>query len=369
MGLFSDRLVEDMRRLPGGEHTFLRQVCGVHAGRQRSALEAMVEVLPPPLLVRAKANLTSLNNRKFFQGYAEVAAASFLERGRLRVHDLTEPGAYLAARSVSGQALNVGVVSFIHKGRAGADQATIKRLVAALDRVGSKQRLAVIVHARLPDDFDTEEVRRAVDTWLSEVERGMWQGRYATFIDEKRGIQLEFGLTGRTARRGSRVCFVLGPFLGPAALAVVEPRILNEMNRYHLGAHSGEPLLLFCVGDQPWNIGRGTMREFLYGQARSTVWQQDGAEGSFELSFDDMSGASLFHDPVYSDLTGVVWIGREGDDPTRVRAEVFLNPWARVPLDPELLPAVPTLAPVGREGREVRLHWRGDRREPRLDLI
>jgi hypothetical protein len=369
MGLFSDRLVEDMRRLPGGEHTFLRQVCAVHAGRQRSALETMVEVLPPPLMARAQASMTSLDNRKFFQGYAEVAAASFLGRGRLRVHDLREPGGYLEARSWTGWGVNVAVLSFIHKGRAGPDRATVRRLVAALDRVGSRQRLAVIVHSRLPEDFDTEEVRRAVDTWLSEVERGMWQGRYATFIDEKRGIHLEFGLTGRISRKGSRVCFVLGPFGGPGALAVIEPRLLTELNRYHLSPRSGEPLLLFCVGDRPWSLGLGTLRDFLLGRPRSTTWDQEGDVGTVEMSFDETSGASLFADPVYSDLTGVVWLGRDGDDPTRVRAEAYLNPWARKPLDPDLLPAVPMLVPVERQGQKVRVRRRGERRAAWVDLI
>jgi len=369
MGLFSERLVEDVRRLPGAEHSFLRQLCGVRAGRYRNAIEALVEDLCAAQLARAQEQLTSLDNRRFFQGYAEVATARFLGRGRLRVHDVAEPGGCLQTRTLSGPGPQVAVLSFLHKGRSGPDRATVQRLSAALDRVGTRRRLAVIVHSRLPEDFDTEEVRRAVDAWLGEVERGLWQGRYATFVDEQRGIHLEFGLTGRTVKRGARVCFVLGPFLGPAALLAAEPRLIAELNRHHLGPQAGQPLLLVCFADQPWAVGQGALRDFLFGQARSMCLDVDGEARSLAITFRGGPAAALFRDPVFSDLVGVAWLGRDGEDPTRVRAALHLNPWANLPLDPDLLPPVPVLAPSGREGGEVTMAWRGERGAAVIDLL
>ncbi len=368
MGLFSDRLVEDMQRLPGAPHSFLQQVCAAQGGRQRSALDSLLEAAGPALAERAHERLTSLDNRRFFQGYAELAVASFLARGRLRVQEVVQPGAYLRASTLSGQQLNLAVMSFIHKGRLVPDRATVDRLLAALNRVGSKQRMVVVVHGRLPSDFDSEEVRRAVDSWLSEVERGTWEGRYATFIDEAAGIHLEFGLTGRTTRRGSRVCLKLGPFTGPASLAAVEPRVLAELDRYRLGAHSGEPLMLVCAADQPWLISRGYMRDFLYGLPRSIEGYRDRDSHDVELLYSGERSSTLFRDPLFADLCGILWMGRDGQDPTRAHARFYLNPWAREPIDPELLPACATLALSRWRDDSAVLRWRSAG-ETRVSLL
>ncbi len=369
MSLFSETLVEDMRRLPGAQHSFLHQLCGPQAGRHRSVLEGLVSSVAAPLAERARPLLTSLDNRRFFQGYGEIAVASALARGRMRVKDVVQPGAYLEAHSLGGEIVNVAVLSFIHRGRGRADRATVDRLVGALNRVGSSQRIVVVVHGRLPHDFDTEEIRRAVDTWLDEAERGLWEGRYATFIDEKRGIHLEFGITGRTSRHGPRVCFHMGPFDGPVSLEAVEPRLLAELERYHLGPHAGRPLLLACVADQPWTVCPGYMRDFLYGQARCMEGYRDGSASAIELTYRDGVSPTLFRDPVYADLAGILWLDRSSDDPVHVRMRGHLNPWAREPFDPSLLTSFPVLAAHRRVGGETVLRWHGDRKEGRVSLL
>ncbi len=369
MSLFSESLVEDMRRLPGAHHSFLHQLCGPQAGRYRSALEGLVSSVAAPLADRVRPMLTSLDNRRFFQGWAEIATASALARGRLRVHDIARPGAYLQAQSLAGETVNVGVLSFIHKGRYQADRSTVSRLVTALNRAGSNQRIVVVVHGRLPHDFDTEEIRRAVDTWLDEVERGVWEGRYATFIDEKRGIHLEFGITGRTSRHGPRVCFTIGPFRGPVSLEAVEPRVLTELESYHLGPHAGTPLLLVCVSDQPWTVSPGYMRDFLYGQPRCMEGYRDGKDSAIELVYRDGVSPTLFRDPVFADLCGVLWMGRDDDDPVTARLRGYLNPWARHVLDPDLLAAFPLLAADRSHNGETVLRWRGDRKNGRVSLL
>ncbi len=369
MSIFSERLVEDMQRLSGGQHSFLHQVCGPRAGRHRSAIETLVGNAASPLAERARPLLTSLDNRRFFQGWAELATAAALARGRLRVQDVVQPGAYLHASALAGEPVNLAVLSYIHKARPEADRDSIRRLVAALNRVGSRQRLVVAVHGRLPHDFDIEEIRRAVDTWLGEVERGQWQGRYATFIDETRGVHLEFGLTGRTSRSGPRVCMSLGPFPGPASLAAAEPRILGELERYTLGPHAGKPLLLVCASDQPWSVSPGYMRDFLYGPPSCMEGYRDGDASDIELHYGSQPAPTLFRDPVYSDLVGVLWLSRQADDPTAVQLRAFLNPWARHTLEPELLPACPVLHLHRWQDDNAVLRWHGQRGQRRVALI
>lgn len=369
MSLFSDRLVEDMRRLPGGQHSFLHQLCGPRAGRHRSAIDRLVEATAAPLAERVRPLLTSLDNRRFFQGWAELATAACLSRGRLRVHDLVQPGAYMQARTIAGDPVHVGVLSYIHKARPASDRASLERLVAALNRVGSRQRLVVVVHGRLPHDFDTEEIRRAVDTWLGEVERGQWQGRYATFIDDKRGIHLEFGLTGRTSKSGPRVCMSMGPFTGPASLAAAEPRVLDELERYHLGPLAGTPLLLVCASDQPWAVTPGYMRDFLYGPPRSMEGYRDGDKSDIELCYGSTPAPTIFRDPVYSDLCGMLWLGRRAEDPSTADLRAYLNPWARHAMEPDLLPSCPVLATHRWQDGQPVLRWSGDRKDQAVSLI
>ncbi len=369
MSLFSERLLEDMQRLPGAQHSFLHQLCGPRAGRHRSAVEGLLASAPGPLVDRARPLLTSLDNRRFFQGWSELASSAALSRGRLRVHDLVQPGSYLQARTPAGETVNVAVLSFIHKGRPAPDRASLRRLVAALNRVGSRQRLVVVVHGRLPHDFDSEEIRRAVDTWLGEVERGQWQGRYATFIDDKRGIHLEFGLTGRTTRKGPRVCIEMGPFPGPASLAAAEPRILGELERYQLGPHAGTPLLLVCASDRPWAVTPGYMRDFLYGLPQAMEGYRDGGASDIELVYGDLPAPTLFRDPVYADLSGLVWLGRRAEDPVAADLQSYLNPWARRVLEPGLLPAHPVLGLHRKVDGYAVLRWHGQRDEQRVELL
>lgn len=367
MSLFSERLVEDVRRLPGARHTFLSQVCSARGQRYRNALEALVQEAGP-LEGRASELLTSLDNRRFFQGYAEVATGVFLLRNGFTLRGVAPPGPLLRVTRGNGPEANVSVLSYIHKSRPAPDRATIRRLVGALNRVGGTERLVVVVHRWLPHDFDTDLVRRAVDRWLSDVEKGLWEGRYASFVDEQQGVHLEFGLTGRQSKRGPRVCLTLGPFLSQVSMMAVENRVLTDLDRYRLGPHAGTPLVLACVADQPWAIGRAWLHDFLYGRPRRTESWRDGDTHGLQLEFDEGAGGSLFRDPLYGDVSAFLWLARDPQDPTVLQARSYLNPWARVPLEAADLPVSPVLAPRPREGRGRVVTWEA-RGGPRLPLL
>lgn len=342
MTLFPERLVNDMQRLPGGRHSFLSQVCSRGGLKTRNALETMVDGVGEPLSRRVREMLVSLDNRKFFQGYAELVVATLVARGAYRVRELVSPGPLLSARGAGGDSLSLSVLSFIHKSRPIPDRAIVERLVSSLERVAGQRRILLVVHRWLPHDLDTEPIRRAVELWLERVESGAWEGPYATYEDER--ISLEFCLTQERSRNRRRVIATLGPHLSPASLSAVESRVLGELEQYRMGQHSGQPLLLAVVADQPWRVTPGYVRDFLYGRPSRMEMYRDGDLHNLELEFDQQPTACLFRDPLYRCLAGFIWVGRDLKDPTSVFTCGYLNPWCTHPIDVHALPAGPLLA-------------------------
>jgi len=357
MTLFCERLIEDLQRLPGGRHTFLSQVCSPEGSETRRVLQTLIEGCGEPLGGRARDLLTSFDNRRFFQGYAEVVTASLMEAGGCRVEELESPGPLLLTRRGHGSEIRVSVLSFIHKFRTVPDRATVRRLLQAIDRIGSQERVLVVVHRWLPHDLDTGPIRRAVEMWLKQVSTGAWEGRFATYEDEK--ISLEFGLTGEKARKGrrKRVAASIGPFLGPASLSAVEHRVLGDLETYRMGRNAGRPLVLVCVADQPWRITEGYVRDFLFGRPRRMEMFRDGEAHNMEVEYNAGSEPCLFRDPLYRDLSAVVWVGRDNLDPTSAHVRGYRNPWAKSPTDAQVFPKGPLFALDRWEGNRAVLSW------------
>jgi hypothetical protein len=176
-------------------------------------------------------------------------------------------------------------------------------------------------------------------------------------VDEQKGVHIEFGLTGRHTRSGPRVCATLGPFLATSSLSVVEARLVRELVRYRLGARAGEPLVAACVADQPWPVSPGWLRDLLYGRARAVTMLRDGDRTEMELEFDAPPAPCLFRDPLYRDLSALIWLGRNAQDATRAHCRVFLNPWALAPLDASVFPHCPVLAFDRRTERGTAMRW------------
>ena len=80
MELFPERLVADLERLNGASHTYLKQVCGAEQGPLRESLRKAVNGVSVALRDRAIELLSSLDNRRFFQGFAEVVTLTGLGR-------------------------------------------------------------------------------------------------------------------------------------------------------------------------------------------------------------------------------------------------------------------------------------------------
>lgn len=327
MELFPDRLVTDLERLPGASHTFLKQVCAPDQAPLRAGLSRAVQRMLDPHRERAASLLTSLDNRRFFQGYAEVATITALEGAGWELTRLHTPGARLEVRSPQGKPWMLAVLAFLHQVRPMGESSNRTALAESLSRVQGKHRFSVLIRRWLPHDFDPEPVRRAVETWLGQVAQDRWDGRYAAYEDDR--IGLEFCLTGERVRRGEPLLAqILGPYLANRTLEAIEPRVVRELDRHNASTLRDTPVLLACVADQPWALTEGYTRDFLYGRPRAMVAGADEVAALYSPS----GSVAVFRDPPYRNVGGMLLIDGQPGERTRVRTRAWLNPWADHPL-------------------------------------
>ena len=345
---FPDSLLEDLRRMPGANHSFVKQLSAAEGAGVRALLDRAIGHVGAPLAERWTDVLTSLDNRRFFQGFGEAATAVALGEAGWRVPELTWPGPTLVAEAPNFRKLDVLVLSFIRQVRPGPDAEVIDRLTRALNRVGSRSRIAVLVRRWLPHDFDPEPVRRAIELWLREVDRGGWDGRYAAYDDEH--VSLEFALTGGRTRPGrSVVAFTIGPFDGQRTLEILEGRLVFELDAHRMRTGGApRPVILSAICDQRWRISNGYLRELLYGKPRSSTTGADHA--GVEYTYDAEYSASLFRDPLYQNVAGLLMTERAADDPAGLHTTYWSNPWC---------PVSRTLAPPARKALVVH-RWEGE---------
>ncbi len=334
MTLFSDALLDDLRALPGASHCFLKQLAADDGADQRAWLDGRLQQASGSLRDRWADVLGSLDNRRFFQGYAELASTAVLQQVGWRVTDLVWPGPSLSARDPGGQPFQLMPLGFIKQVRP-ADRDAVARLAKALERVASRSRIAVLVRRWLPHDFDPEPVRRAIDMWLREVDRAGWEGRYAEYRDDH--VSLEFALTGEQATEGQGVvALTLGPFDAHRVMQALERRLVYELDAWRLSAWAEQPVVVCCVADQPWALPQGYLREMLYGKPVRQSTQP--WEPRYTTTFGPEFTPSLFRDPLYETLAGLVLIERQPGRTQPVATTSFVNPWCERPVSADALP-------------------------------
>jgi len=360
MSLFPDVLVQSLREMPGATHSFLRQLCEPDAADVRQGMGRALAGLGPDLRLVLEERLSSLDNRVFFQGFSELAVASSLTASGWSIQPSAR-GRLLHAIRPDGMPTNVLVMGFIHSQSPGLDTAGVRKLISALERVGTTLRFAVFVRRWLPPDFDPEPVRRAVELWLRECEDGAWEGTQAAYEDE--GVALEFKLSGGEVQSGqSPIAMTLGPFVASRVMTALEQRVVMALDRYRMGAHGDEPVLVAGVADQPWQLTRGYVREFLYGKPRFTLTTTDSeGERAWEAGLSPDQEPCLFKDPVYRDVAGVWLLERDGSGPLSMRGRAYANPFARAPLAAEQLQG-PVLRSHRQEDGLPVVAWSGPQR-------
>jgi hypothetical protein len=352
--IFPESFVRDVSRLPGGSYSFLRQVCSPDGERVRSWLEEETSRASPPLARRWADTLGSFDNRRFFQGYAEVLTAALLSRSGWTLEDLSWPGPTLAVRDPGGRTFDTLVLAFVRQVRPVPDRTVLERLANAINRVGGRSRIVVCVRKWLPHDFDPEPVRRAIDLWLTDADRSSLNSRYATYDDEH--TSLEFALTNAEGPfEDGVVLFSLGPFEAQRTIEILETRVVFELDAYRAG-EGQRPLVLSCVADQPWCISDGYLRDLLMGKpvAQST----SGTDGSYELTYGPAFSPSLFRDPLYRSVGGLILTERTTSDALDVHTRAYLSPWAEERIEPSALDC-PSLALDRLDGDRPVLRWFG----------
>lgn len=363
MRLYSERIVADAERLPGADHSYFKQLCGPDGANLRLGLRISVQRIGPLFEPRATELLSSLDNRRFFQGFAETSALSMLHATGWSLRELQGKGPRLIVGRLAGPSYSLSVLAFLQQTRPGGDAASRQRLIDGLNRVASRQRFVVLIRRWLPHDFDVEPLRRAVDMWLSQAQSGAWEGRYAGYEDEH--VSLEFGLTGeRATGKTGPVALVLGPFAAHRTMEVLEPRVVRELDAHRNGPARDVPQIVACVSDQPWSVNDGYLGDFLFGRPSCTSI----GSGRASYTFGPAAGPSAFRDPLYKRFAAFVMIDRQPERPVEVRARAWLNPWATHPLNPSDL-GVPCFARIENDGTDTGSHaaptmrWYAGRRE------
>jgi hypothetical protein len=358
MPVFSPDLVEEMQRLPGGSHSFLRQVCGDQGLDLRQGLESELGRLDPAVRGPLADGLRSLDNRRFFQAFAELSVLSSLRSTGWTT--LGTSDRVLCMARPDGSPCNVLVTSFLHPGRLELDARPLVRLRQALSRVHARLRFAVFVRRALPADFDPAPVRQAVEIWLREVEGGRWDSRFAAFEDDQ--VALEFGLVGDQgapvrARDGQDpVLMTLGPFLAARTIGSVERRVVESLDAYRMGEQGDLPVVSAMVSDRPWTLSPGYLREFLYGKPS---WVTSGADG-WEAALSQEPEPCLFKDSLYGSLAGCLVLARSDTQPLALVGKACSNPFSMAPLRRGEQPFA-LLSEVRREGQLPVLRWSGDK--------
>lgn len=352
MVLFPDTLVQQTLRMPGASHSFFKQICEPDGLEIRSWLGEITERQVEPLQQRALDMLTSLDNRRFFQAYAEMSTLASLERAGWHATGYSAP--HIEVQHPELGAFRLGVMALLQQRRPGGEEELHRILIRSLSRLHAKQRFALLIRRWLPPELDPEPVRRALELWLAQVAHGQWQGRYATYEDER--ISLEFSLTGEEVTGDqSPLAFCMGPFFAHRMMEAIEPRVVAELDRYVASPHRRQPLLLACVTDQPWQLNDSYLLDFLYGRPDAIYMDERGLSREYSGS----PGVCVFRDPLYPFLSGVWMLDRHPVQSMDARLRVCINPWAQSRLEARHVAwRCFTSHPEGRpEGRSSHLSW------------
>lgn len=356
MRLFSDPFVEKIRELPNECKSFLGELCAPSADRLRDLIDNALSGLSPELSSEIGARMSSVDNRRFFQGFAELATAQTFASSGWDVRVGQSGHTALSISREGGASVDLMVMAFIQPSHPQLDPLQIERLRTALGRVRSDLRFSVFIRRWLPPNFDPEPIRRAVDLWLQEVESGRWEGDFATYEDV--GVSMEFSLSGERAEPDqSPVVQLLGPFLTGRSVQRLEHTMVRRLDQHLLTSDSDTPLYLVAVANRPWSLSRGYLREFLYGKPAWTQTQSASEEGTgWEAGFTPEPEPCLFKDKLYSSVGGLLMLERNPLDPLKVTGRSYSNPFSPVALRPEQQP-FPILGETRREGENIVLRW------------
>jgi hypothetical protein len=344
--LLDDLALTAALQVPGATHSFLKQIAGEGGELARSWMETCAERAPDDLRLRWSRLATSFDNRRFFAAFGEMMVLDGLRERGWTAEGLRWPGPTIEIRRPDGRKADLVILSLIRQQREKPDREAAERLSRSLSRVSTRSRIVILVRRWLPHDFEPEPVRRAVEVWLREVDRGGWDGRYAAYDDEN--VSLEFALTGERTRPGQgSVALCIGPFDGHRALDLLLSEALVAIDQWRvLSGPEQRTLLLAIAADQPLSFSGGSMREVLYGKA---ICQTSDPERGHEAIYGPEYAPCVFRDPLHARLGGLLLVERQAGSALKSQAAAWINPWCAQGLRTSELPGAVT-APVRWEG-------------------
>jgi hypothetical protein len=317
--LYDNLVLESLQALAGGEHCFAKQLATQEGQSLRDLLGLVCQAAPESAAKRWREALHSLDNRIFFQGFSEAVSFHHLRLQGWEGLDISGPGSALQMKSPEGRMIHLVCLSIVQERDAELERVRTEKLRLCLERITAPYKIGLIIRRPLNNDFDSEQIRRAVDLWLRKS-----TGETGTFAYYKnKDLWLEFGIIGKRTELESQVVkFIQGPVLSHDALQAIEHEATTALDNNRIQ----EPIVLSIVSNQPLPIKENAMRFFLYGPTHTAPPASSTGAREYLCDADQLRG--WFNDPFRNQVCSVLRIEQvDNGDPTRMKYMAFQNPW------------------------------------------
>jgi len=323
MPLYSETLLNNFASAKGCADSILQQMA---AGPERGILNhlgILYDNVAEPVQDRWKTSLVNMDNRRFFQGYAEAVSAAFFTRSGWSVVDVCHPKPCLVLRHPDGRELRLVTLAFLQPDPDPSARVALETLARVVNRADTDHRITILVRKWTPHEFNPEPVRRCIDIWLDAIANKEWRGRYATYEDDY--ISLEFTRTDTVVNDGEgAVAFLIAPENGLRTMEVIETRLVYELDTMLANAPKNTQVVVSLVTNTSWTLPPGTVRSLFYGRP---IWQvANGHRSDQRFGFELGSDPALFHEAHYSAISGTLMVDRPEERGPCGRA--YFNPWA-----------------------------------------
>ncbi|MCB9687299.1 MAG: hypothetical protein H6738_14160 [Alphaproteobacteria bacterium] len=317
---------------------------------ERADLEARIVALPEDARSAVLSALVDPDRNPWARAVL-LAARTLGEAGGSVVGMLTDD--VVEAVDARGDRFGVQPLGFRLQSHPSGDPEDVARLMRALDAAFGTRRYILWVRRPVPPGLDVEPIRRAVQLWLSGLDRGDRVESHAVYEDDDVAIDLTV-LDGA----GSGRLLTVPPLGALERLARVDASIVEAATRSE--EIVGDcPLVVVLSADARWLVSRGYVQQLLYGTPDVVLTERTLGEGgsvAYEAAF-TANGRSLFSDPACRRVGAVWWIEPDAAaTPMGHQLRVLENPWADQL--PALTPPCPRFVPT-QTGHKARMKWEG----------
>ena len=319
---------------------------GLLSDEGRSELAARLDALPDDVRSAVLSALVDPDRTPWARAVLH-ACRGLVEAGGQVVGMLTDD--VVEATDARGDRFGLQPLGFRLDPHAAGPPADVERLLRALDAAFGARRYVLWIRRPVPADLDVEPIRRAVQLWLSGLDRGDRAESHAVYEDDDVAIDLTV-----LSAKGSGRMLTVSPLEALERLARVDASIVDAATRSE-EAVGDCPLVVALAADTRWSVSRGYVQQLLYGTPDCVLTSAGEGTPTYEATF-TANGRSLFSDPACRRVSAVWWIEPDPADALHHRSWVLENPWAD-PL-PALSPQCARFVPV-ESGHRAKMKWEG----------